>query len=321
MNEAITWIYQAEDMDPAEVADFEHSITSRYVALAEPRGFDFRTLPATELIASCVDGPVLRHGEENLLDRRQCFIVEDASTSPQGTRALRSIYRTVQASDSVLLNRSFTGADYLERDKLAMQLHAAGLGVPAMRTVAVPAGRFARRAVAEVTRALGPGPYIVKPQEMSMGIGVLRVESDQQLATGLDIAAQTGAGYVVQPMLEHAGDMRVYVADGEVVSSLTRRPRPNGYLASISQGGSLEVTGDHRLVADHCKRIAHSLDAEWLCVDWLMTASGPVLNEWSTAHGGFTLLPEPERTLVADAFFGWIKRKFDESAPSGKRTP
>jgi ribosomal protein S6--L-glutamate ligase len=153
---------------------------------------------------------------------------------------------------------------------------------------------------------------------MSMGIGVLRVESDQQLATALDIVAQTGSGYVVQPLLMHDGDMRVYVADGDVVSSLTRRPRPNGYLASISQGGSLEVTDDHREVADHCRRIARSLSAEWMCVDWLMTESGPVLNEWSTAHGGFTLLPEPERTLVADAFFGWIKRRLTESAPIGR---
>ncbi|MFE2169866.1 RimK family alpha-L-glutamate ligase [Streptomyces sp. NPDC059447] len=313
MHQRITWIYDSEDYDPDEVERFEQSITQRYSALAGPRGFDFRVISATELIPSCVGTPALRYRGTDLLEERQCYIVEDMSTDAQGTQALRAVYRTIAASDSVLLNRSFDGPDYLERDKLALIQYAASLGVPTIATVGVPPGKYARRAIAEAREALGAGSFVIKPRELSGGTGVLRADSDQQLAAAVDIVAQSDTGYVIQPYLEHHGDMRVYMADGAVVCSLTRRPRKGGYLASVSQGGSIEVNKDHLLVADYCERIARGLRAEWMCIDWLMTDSGPVLNEWSTAHGGFTMMPEPERTHVADAFFGWIKRKSDPS--------
>lgn len=308
----ITWIYQAEDLDPGQIADFEKSLHERYSAAAATIDFDFRVLRAGELIPSCLEKPVLRHRGTDILEQRQCFIVEDQSQDPQGLQGLRAIYRTIQASDSVLLNRTMAGPDYLERDKLALLQHAAGLGILTPGTLAVPFGRYARSVVPEAVRAFGDGPYIVKPREMGMGVAVLKVDSERQLTTAIDIVAQATGGYIVQPFIPHTGDMRVYVADGEVVTSLTRRPRPGDYLANISQGGSAVATDDHRQVAGACRRIAESLGAEYLCIDWLMTEHGPVLNEWSTAGAGFTVLPEPQRSQVVDAFFGWIKRTFEK---------
>ncbi|MCC3650549.1 hypothetical protein LIX60_03345 [Streptomyces sp. S07_1.15] len=310
----ITWIYQAEDLDPGQTVEFEKSLYERYSAAAATIDFDFRVLRAGELIPSCLEKPVLRYQGTDLLGRRQCFIVEDQSQDPQGLQGLRAIYRTIQASDSVLLNRTLSGPDYLERDKLALLQHAAGLGIPTPRTIAVPFGRYARSAVTEAVREIGDGPYIVKPREMGMGVAVLKVDSERQLTAAIDIVAQATGGYIVQPFIPHSGDMRVYVADGEVVTSLTRRPRPGDYLANISQGGSAAATDDHRQVADMCRRIAGSLGAEYICIDWLMTEQGPVLNEWSTASAGFTVLPEPGRTQVIEAFFGWIKRTFEKGA-------
>jgi glutathione synthase/RimK-type ligase-like ATP-grasp enzyme len=254
----------------------------------------------------------MRYRGENLLETRQCYIAEDLSMDPQGLQHMRAIYRTIRASDSVLLNRSISGPDYLERDKLALLQHAAGLGVPTLRTIAVPPRKFARRVIPEVERELGAGPYIVKPRELGMGVGVLKVESDQQLAATIDIVSTTGTGYIVQPFLPHRADMRAYVVGGRVVTSLSRKPRAGGYLANISQGGSAEVNDDHLLIEEMCHRIAGSLNAEFLCIDWLMTESGPVLNEWSTASAGFTVLPEPQLTLLANEFFGWIRQKFGE---------
>ncbi len=309
MNGLITWIYQADDLEQAEAERFEQSITERYTELASGYGFTFRVIRAGERIPACLGRPVLRYRGQDLLREPQCFIVEDASKDPQAVQALRAIYRTIQASDCVLLNRSISGPECLEHDKLAIIQFAAGLGIATAPTVAVPFGRYARRATAEVERELGAGPYIIKPREMAMGIGVLRVESSQQLTAAIDVVSQTGSAYIVQPLLDNAGDMRVFVADGEVVASMTRRPKPGGYLSNICQGASLESNDDHLKVAGACRKIAQSLRAEWMCIDWLMTSSGPVLNEWCTAYGGFTILPEPARSQVVDAFFLWIKRK------------
>ncbi|MFD8673970.1 RimK family alpha-L-glutamate ligase [Streptomyces seoulensis] len=305
----VTWIYQSDDIDPAAVAGFEQSITKRYAAVSESRGFKFRAVNASELVPLCLGKPVLRYQGQDLLSQKQCFIVEDTSPDSQSHQALQAIYRTIAMSDSVLLNRSFDGPDYLERDKLGILQYAAKLGIPTAATISVPHGAYARRAIREVREAIGDGPYILKPREMSSGTGVLRIDSDQQLSSAIDIAAQTGAAYIIQPFIPHHADMRVFMADGEVVSSLSRRPKHNGYLASVSQGGSIEVNEDHLQVIDACRKIAASLHAEWICIDWLMTESGPLLNEWCTAYGGFTMMPEPELSQVADAFFGWIERK------------
>ncbi|GAB2806490.1 ATP-grasp domain-containing protein [Streptomyces daliensis] len=322
MRKTITWIYQSGDYTASAAARFEKGLTEKYSAVAEPRGFDFRVIGAAELIPSCLGKPVLRHRGEDLLAQRQCFIVGDKSLDPQALAAMRAVYRTIEASDSVLLNRAISGPDYLERDKLSLLQHAAKLGVPTASTIAVPFGRYAHLVLDEVEREIGPGPYIVKPRELTMGIGVLRVDSTQQLVSALDIVAQSGLPYIIQPYLPHTADMRVYVADGEVVTSLSKRPQPGGYISNISLGGTAEATQEHRQVVGHCRALAESLQAEYLCVDWLLTENGPVLNEWSTAHGGFLVLPEPGLTMVADAFFSWIERKFNgnQRRKASKRT-
>lgn len=312
MTGLITWIYQGDDMEPVASESFENSITERYRVFAAPYGLDFRIIRAGELVPACLGKPVLWYRGEDLLSRPQCFIVEDMSKDPQAGHALRAIYRTIYASGRVLLNRAIKGPDFLERDKLAILQYAAGLGIPTARTIAVPFGRYARRVLDDVERELGPGPYIVKPRDMAMGISVLRVDSAQQLSAAIDIVSQTGSGYIVQPLLENTGDMRVFVADGEILASMTRRPAPGGYLANISHGATLEVTDEHLKVAESCQQITQGLAAEWICIDWLMTTSGPVLNEWCTAYGGFTILPEPARTKVTEGFFLWIKKKFGE---------
>jgi hypothetical protein len=60
-------------------------------------------------------------------------------------------------------------------------------------------------------------------------------------------------------------------------------------------------------------RIAASLNASLLAADWLLTCRGPILGEWSAGIGGFADLPEPERTKVGDAHFGWARKRYQET--------
>lgn len=302
----VTWIYQSADYSETAAADFVHDISRRYSALATPRGFAFEMIGAAEILVAAAPYPQLCYRGTDLLAERRAFIVGDKALTPQGQAHMQAVYRAIDISPAVLLNRSFKNSDYLERDKLAFAAYAATMAVPTIKTVSVPAGRIGRESAAGIVQAIGGFPLLLKPRELSMGIGVLRVDSHSQLIAALDIVGQSGFGYVAQPYLEHGGDMRVFVRNGKVVQSLLRRPAPGSHIASVSQGGSIEVTQDHLLVEDFCSRLGINLAAGWLCIDWLMTESGPILNEWSTAHGGFTLLPERERNIVADAFFDYI---------------
>jgi ribosomal protein S6--L-glutamate ligase len=289
-----------------------------YVTAAKRHGIDYRYVEAAELIPACVGGPRLWYRGEDLLARPQCFIVSTSSWNAQATELLRAIYQTVAASDSVLLNGGIGGSEMLEHDKLAILHHAAALGVRVPPTVAVPFGRYARLAVPAVRREIPVGPYVVKPRDMIMGIGVLKVDTVEQLTATLDICAGADQGFLVQRFLPNAGDLRTYVVDGEIVASQLRRPAPGNYLANISQGGtgSAVEAGE---VAELCRRVVAGLDASFVCVDWLLTDDGPVLGEWATAVAGFAGLPEPARTKVADAFFGWVARRFDEREPFRSR--
>jgi glutathione synthase/RimK-type ligase-like ATP-grasp enzyme len=309
----LTWICHPDDLAPDYVAAIEADMTRQYSAAAERNGFRFRFLPANELVPVVAQRPRLLHRGEDLLARRHCYIVDDVSADPQATQFLRGIYRTVDASDSVLLNRALDGPECLERDKLAMVLRAADLNVPTPRTVAVPFGRYARQGLAAVRETIGDGPYILKPREMGMGVAVLRVDTPEQLAAAVDVVSQSGLGYIVQECLPIVGDLRVMLVDGEVLVSLLRRPAGGNYRANLRQGGVAEIDPEIGELRDHCRRIAKSLAASYLHVDWLMTPDGPVLGEWGTAMAGFSLMPEPARTRVADAFFQWASRMLDRA--------
>lgn len=309
----LTFITNQDDYEPVYIAGVAEKMEALYVTAAARHGIDYRYVEAAELVPASVGRPRLWYRGEDLLEQRQCFIVSTSSWNAQATETLRAIHHTVAASDSILLNGGIGGTEALEHDKLAILHHAARLGVPTPPTVAVPFGRYARLAVAAVQREIPTGPWVVKPRDMIMGIGVLKVDTLEQLTAALDIGAGADQGFLVQRFLPNSGDLRTYVVDGEIVASQLRRPAPGNYLANISQGGtgSAVEAGE---VRELCRRVVASLDASFVCVDWLMTGDGPVLNEWATAVAGFAGLPEPARTRVADAFFGWVARRFDDLA-------
>ena len=307
----LTFITVQDDFEPKYITAVADKLEALVGSAAARNGIEYRFAEAAELIPACVNGPQLWYRGEDLLARPQCFIVSTSSWNAQATETLRAIYQTVAASDSILLNGGIRGNEALEHDKLAILHHAAALGVPTPPTVAVPFGRYARLAVPAVQREIPTGPYLIKPRDMIMGIGVLKVDTVEQLTAALDIGAGADQGFLVQRFLPNSGDLRTYVVDGEIVASQLRRPAPGNYLANISQGG-IGASVDSDEVAELCNRVVASLDASYVCVDWLMTDDGPVLNEWATAVAGFAGLPEPARTKVADAFFGWVGRRFDE---------
>lgn len=308
MHRTLTWITLADDFEPRYIDGVADKLTALYETAARRHGFEFRFVEAAELVPACVDRPRLWHAGGDLLARRQCVMVSTASWNGQSAGFMQAIYRTVEASDSILLNQALrTGRESLEHDKLAILHRAAALGVPVPPTVVVPFGRYARSALPVVESEIPHGPYLLKPREMGMGFAVLKLDTLEQLTAALDICAGADQGFIVQQYLPNTGDMRTYIVDGQIVTAQLRRPAPGNYLANISQGGSGSAAATAE-VEKHCRRIVTDLDASYLCIDWLMTDQGPVLNEWGTAVAGFSGLPEPERTWVADAFFAWAGR-------------
>ncbi|MFK3983033.1 RimK family alpha-L-glutamate ligase [Micromonospora sp. NPDC050397] len=306
----LTMVYRPDDFAPMYLRDATEELLSVSSDAAERAGFRFRILPAGELLPASASRPQLWHQGEDLLQTRQFFQVDDFSWDPQTGHHLKAVRRVVQASDSILLNQSFRGAEHLATDKLAIVQYATRMGLHTPATVAIPFGRYARMVLPLVEQQIGSGPYVVKPREMGMGFGVVRVDGIQPLSSTIDVVGQTGMGYIVQPFLANAGDLRVYVIEGRVIATQHRVPKAGMYLANVSQGAT-SAPDLRDPEADRLSlQIAESLGAACLQVDWLLTEQGPVLNEWSTGFGGFSALPEPQRTRVSDALFGWARRLY-----------
>lgn len=88
---------------------------------------------------------------------------------------------------------------------------------------------------------------------------------------------------------------------------MLRRPKEGSYLANVSEGGSgASFEGDDR-VRSLSERLAAGVDADYLCVDWLLTREGPVFNEWMTVSAAYEDLPEPDRSRVAAALVAYVR--------------
>jgi ribosomal protein S6--L-glutamate ligase len=304
----LTFVYRPDDFDPGHLASAAERFFSAATQDAHRAGFRFRAIPHSDLVPGCGDRPHLWHHGTDLLTDQQLFQVDDFSWDPQACQHLKAICRTVRASDSILLNQHVGGPEHLLTDKLAIVQHAAGLGIPAPPTIAVPFGRYARTALPVIADRIGAGPYILKPRELGMGFSVLKAETAEHLTAAIDLAAQTGIGYIVQPYLPNSGDLRDFVIDRKLITSQHRRPTPGSYLANLSQGGTGTTEPRGTDTGEASLRIADSLDASCLYVDWLLTEDGPVLNEWQTGFGPHTTLPQPERAQLSRAYFDWTRR-------------
>jgi len=275
---------------------------------AERNGFSMTLIASSDVVLLTGSNPKIYFENEDLLATRRCFTVGRSSANPAAARYLTAIYEAILASDSILLNDSILRSESLERDKLALAAHASKLGVRVIPTISVPFGPYAQRCL-KLAENTNSEAWILKPREMGSGQAVLKVESLQQLRAAIDIAAQTGHAYVVQPWLKNEGDLRVYVMGDEIFASVLRKPKAGGYLANLSKGGRHEGVTVSAELRENCLKISKSLQARYLVIDWLVTPDGYVLNEWTTALAGFGLSEE-----IADRFFTWVKSEITRAS-------
>ncbi|MEU8640861.1 RimK family alpha-L-glutamate ligase [Streptomyces sp. NPDC102256] len=304
---AIVWITNPDNYDPRRHLLLQKEGSDR-VNLFESNGLPVRVVHSGDLVPAWSGGaPRLYLDEEDLLGGGHAFLLSDWTWDAGIGRHVQAITRTIRAAGRVLLNDGIRDAESLGSDKLAMCHTAAALGIPVPPTVAVPFGRYARRVLPVVGRELGTGPYVVKPRAMAMGFGVLKAEGPEQLTAAVDLVTPAALGAVVQPFQENDGDVRVYVHRGKAVAVMLRRPKEGSYLANVSEGGSgASFEGDDR-VRSLSERLAAGVDADYLCVDWLLTREGPVFNEWMTVSAAYEDLPEPDRSRVAAALVAYVR--------------
>jgi len=167
------------------------------------------------------------------------------------------------------------------------RLWAAGVPVPESVVVSDPVDQAELIAAFE---RFDP-PVVVKPNSVTRGVGVARVD-DLDSFLGIcdyldlvhDYRATGDRTFLVQEFLHGARDYRAMVVDGEYVGAVERRLpddaveagqwKHNVHRGAVATGVDLPV--EHRRLAE---RAAAALEIPWLGVDLLVTDDRAVVNE------------------------------------------
>jgi hypothetical protein len=292
-------IHASEDMPHDAAVSGEEQAWADATPVAQRFGLSVRRIAAHHLVPMTGAMPRLMMGSQDLLAEARCFTVSRACAHPATARFMQAIYETILDSDSLLLNDSIVASDALERDKMAMACHAAKLGIPVVPMLALPFGPYAQGVMAHVAK-LGEGPWMLKPRELSSSQAVLKADTLQQLRAAIDIAAQGGGAYIVQPDLLNDGHLQVLMVDASVRGCTLLRPAQGLASEALGQGEDLQTIDPPEQIKLLCHRLCDSLKARHLSIDWLLTPKGPMLTEWSTA------LSASRSPVRIEAFFDWI---------------
>lgn len=249
---------------------------------------------------------------EDLLAVKRAYIVENCSHKAQHYWILEHLFRVLDIHrHAVLMNSQYRCQSYLEYDKVAIQAFCSEHGIARLNSVLVKPGRLPAVGIEMVRQRLGDGPYILKPAVGGGGRCVLICQDKVELAAALDLSDRYENAFLVQSFVPDASDYRVYLLRGEILAVQKRTPQSGNYLANISQGACGNDAVLDETIAQTSLRIASLLEAEYMCIDWLVNQDGYFMNEWCTILGGFSGLPENSRNRVGVSIYKWILEKIE----------
>ncbi len=252
--------------------------TKRLKAEAEQRGHHVRVISYAKCYVTVESSkPVVHYKGRELRDVDVIIPRIAASLTKYGTSIVRQfeMQNVITIASSMAIVRS--------RDKLrSTQLLAkAGVGIP--KTV------FAREVTDfdDVLDQVGGAPVIIKVARGTHGNGVVLAETRKAAKAVMQAFYVEGVSFVVQEFVaESAGvDIRAFVVDGKVVSSMLRQSLDDDFRSNIHQGGEgipVELTKQERLTAQKAAKI---MGLNVCGVDMMRSARGPLVLEVNSSPG------------------------------------
>jgi len=236
-------------------------------ALAE-RGHEGRVLPYEALVARLGGaGPALSAAGEDLGD---CAAVL-ARIIPAGSLE-QVIFRvdalhTLEERGIPVINSPRAIERTVDKLWTSALLERAGLPVPETVVCEHPDAALA------AFRALGD--VIVKPLFGSMGLGMVRVTTEEMAFRVFRTLETIRGVYYVQRAIDHAGcDVRAFVVGDRVVGAIERRAA--GWRTNIARGGQARAITPSGPWADLALRAARAVGADYAGVDLLPAPDGTV---------------------------------------------
>ena len=252
--------------------------TKRLKEEALARGHHVRVISYAKCYVSVESNkPVVRYKGKDLSDVDVVIPRIAASLTKYGTSIVRQfeMQNVKTVSSSIAIVRS--------RDKLrSTQLLAkAGVGIP--KTV------FAREVTDfdDVLEQVGGAPVIIKVARGTHGNGVVLAETRKAAKAVMQAFYVEGVSFVVQEFIaESAGvDIRAFVVNGKVVSSMLRQSLDDDFRSNLHQGGEgipVKLSKEERLTAIKASK---AMGLPICGVDMMRSERGPLVLEVNSSPG------------------------------------
>ena len=256
-------------------------------------------------------------------------LLVDGETAPAAPRHVipRIGAASARASLGVLRHLELMGAAPLNpaaaiavaRDKLAtaQAMIAAGIPVPASMVV---------RSAGQLEAALdvvGGLPVVMKVLRGSRGVGVVLLETLEDLRMHAQLLWQAGEEVLLQRFVAEAGrtDIRAIVVGDQVVAAMERRASSGEFRSNVHQGGTVHAVTLARDVAALAVRASRALGLGVGGVDLILAREGPLVLEVNASPG----LSGIERATGVDVATAMVQHALrddvNQPQPARRRRP
>lgn len=260
------------------VSDLIYS-TQRIYKEAHRRGHKVRIINHLKCSIKLTNGkPEIIYEGENIIDVPDVIIPRIGASS---TRHGAAIVKEFE------MNGVYTTATSL--GILQSQNKARTLQIMNRKNIPIPDTLFSVNTenIGEQIDLLGGTPIIIKLQEGTHGSGVILAESKKSAKSIIDTMYSTNTSILLQEFIAESNseDIRAFVINGKVVSSMKRKGLEDDFRSNIHQGGNgfkVNVSSEEKEIAI---KAAKYLNLPIAGVDMIRSKRGSLLIEVNSTPG------------------------------------
>ena len=198
------------------------------------------------------------------------------------------------------------------RDKLVCLQLLAGAGIPVPKTLLTNNMVM----LPYLLEHLGKHPLIVKMQNSTQGIGVIKTENAINTETIVEALNKLREKIIIQEFIKEAKgeDIRVFIVDGEVIATMRRQAREGEFRSNLHRGATSQIIHIEPEEAELALRAVKILGLKVAGVDILRSQRGPLILEVNASPG----LEGIEGTTgidIANEIILFVEREVRRQAP------
>jgi ribosomal protein S6--L-glutamate ligase len=157
-------------------------------------------------------------------------------------------------------------------------------------------------------------PVILKTLTGSLGVGVVKIESEESLnaTTQLMHKLDPDMGVLLQEFIPTTYDVRVHVIAGKVHGAIKRPIVEKDFRSNVSLGSIPEAHTLTKLEEEHCIKAAKAVDGLWVGVDFIPAKNrdkdNPLFIEVNATPGTKGYVKATKTNLIKDVMTTFLNR-------------